>query len=306
MRTILITGGSGFIGSHIAQLHQGKAQVRVLDNFSTGYRANLNGLNCEIIEGDIMDRASLRKAVKGVDSIFHLAAKVSVPESMKDPVAYMQANSVGTANVLEEAANAGVRKLVLSTSSAVYGDAPEQPKEESMRPAPISPYALGKYDGEILCDIYSKMGRIKTACLRYFNVFGPRQDPKSAYAAAIPIFISKAIKGEDIPIFGDGTQTRDFVYVKEVAAANAFMAEHDFQGVYNVGYGKTTEVGLLAKRIVAMLNSKSKILNLAERPGDIKHSGACVAKLLSTGYKHCSNFDAGLGDTIAYYSAVLR
>ena len=304
MRTILVTGGSGFIGSHIVQLHQGKAEVRVLDNFRTGHRSNLNGMDCELIEGDVLDRATLRKALKGVDSVFHLAAMVSVPESMKDPAGCMTANTVAIAALLEEASSAGVRKLVFSSSSAVYGDGPGQPKTEDMKPAPISPYGLSKLDGEFLCDIFSKAGRIKTACLRYFNVFGPRQDPKSAYAAAIPIFISKALKGEDIPIFGDGSQTRDFVYVKEIAAANAFMAESDFEGVYNVGYGRTTEVGALAHRIVKLMNSKSKVVNLPERQGDIKHSGSSVAKLLSTGYKHSTDFDLGLQATISYYSSL--
>ncbi len=305
MRTILITGGAGFIGSHILQLHQGKAHVRIVDNFRTGHRSNLKGFDCELIEGDVLDRDLMRKALKGVDSVFHLAAMVSVPESMKDPAGCMTANTVAVAALLEEAASAGVRKLVFSSSSAIYGDAPGQPKTEDMKPCPISPYGLSKLDGEFLCGIFSKTGRIKTACLRYFNVFGPRQDPKSAYAAAIPIFISKALKGEDIPIYGDGTQTRDFVYVKEIASANAFMAESDFEGVYNVGYGKTTEVGALAHRIVKLMNSKSKVLNLPERPGDIKHSGSAVDKLLSTGYKHVSSFDAGLEETIRYYSGLV-
>ena len=305
MRTILVTGGAGFIGRHIVQLHQGKAAVRVLDNFSTGKLSNLDSLNCDVIEGDVLDREALRKALKGVDSVFHLAAKISVPESMKDPVGYMASNSVAVAAVLEEPAAAGVRKLVFSSSSSVYGDAPGQPKSEDMPPTPICPYALNKLDGEILASIYSRSGRIKTACLRYFNVFGPRQDPKSAYAAAIPIFISKALKGEDIPIYGDGTQTRDFIYVKEVAAANAFMAESDFEGVYNVGYGRITEVGALARRIVELTNSKSKVVNLPERPGDIKHSGAAIGKLLATGYKHCSSFEAGLQETVNYYRKAL-
>jgi len=298
MRRILVTGGSGFIGSHIVELHQGRAQVRVLDNLRTGRRENLKGLDCEFIEGDILDRDILRRCLEGVDTVFHLAAMVSVPESMSNPSACIRMNTEGTAIVLEEAAKAGVRKLVLSSSSAVYGDDPEQPKRETMKPCPISPYGLSKLDGEFLCDIFAREGRIKTASLRYFNVFGPRQNPKSAYAAAIPIFVSKALKGEDIPIYGDGTQTRDFIYVKEIAAANAFMAESEFQGVYNVGYGKAAEVGAIAKEIVRITGSKSKIANLPERAGDIKHSGSSVEKLLSTGYKHSTEFKSALDVTI--------
>jgi len=298
MRRILVTGGSGFIGSHIVELHQGRAQVRVLDNLRTGRRENLKGFDCEFIEGDILDRELLRRSLEGVDTVFHLAAMVSVPESMSEPSACIRMNTEGTAIVLEEAAKAGVRKLVLSSSSAVYGDDPEQPKREAMKPCPISPYGLSKLDGEFLCDIFAREGKIKTASLRYFNVFGPRQNPKSAYAAAIPIFVSKALKGEDIPIYGDGSQTRDFIYVKEIAAANAFMAEREFQGVYNVGYGKAAEVGAIAREIVRITGSSSKIVNLPERAGDIKHSGSSVEKLLATGYRHSTEFKSALDVTI--------
>ncbi len=301
MRSILVTGGAGFIGSHIAELHQGRAKVRILDNLRSGRRENLKGIGCELVEGDILDRDLLRRCLEGVDTVFHLAAMVSVPESMERPSECLKVNSIGTAIVLEEAVKAGVRKLVLSSTSAIYGDDPEQPKRESMRPCPISPYGLSKLDGEALCEIFSRQGRIKTACLRYFNVFGPRQNPQSAYAAAIPIFVSKALKGEDIPIYGDGTQTRDFVYVKEIAAANAFAAESELQGVCNVGYGRTAEVGAIASEIVRITKSKSRIVNLPERPGDIKHSGASVEKLLAAGYKVSTDFKSGLDATIRFF-----
>ena len=301
MKRILVTGGSGFIGSHIVEHYQGKAEIRVLDNLRTGRRENLNGLACEFIEGDVSDRKTVAKAVEGVDSVFHLAALVSVPESMEKIVECNTINSVGTIVLLEEAAKAGVRKLILSTSAANYGDNPVSPKVETMTPEPKSPYAITKLDGEYYCDMFTRTGQLQTACLRYFNVFGPRQNPKSAYAAAVPIFITKALAGEDITIFGDGEQTRDFVFVKDIAAANAFMAEHDFSGVYNVAYGGRMTINHLAELIVEILGSKSKIVHLPERPGDVKHSTACVDKLLSTGFRPSWDFKRGLEVTVQSY-----
>ncbi|MBO4648267.1 MAG: NAD-dependent epimerase/dehydratase family protein [Lentisphaeria bacterium] len=306
MKRILVTGGAGFIGSHIVELFQGKCDIRVLDSFRTGRRSNLNGLNCELIEGDVSDRATVSEAVKGVDYIFHLAALVSVPESMEKIVECNRINAEGTIILLEEAAKAGVKKLVLSTSAANYGDNPVSPKVETMTPEPKSPYSITKLDGEYYCAMFTATGRLQTACLRYFNVFGPRQNPKSAYAAAVPIFISKALANEDITIFGDGEQTRDFVFVKDIAAANAFMAEHPFTGVYNVAYGGRMTINALAKMIVDILGSKSKIVYLPERPGDVKHSTACVDKLLATGFKPSWDFRRGLEVTVQSYVEALK
>ena len=206
-----------------------------------------------------------------------------------------------TLQAAECAAKAGVKKLILSTSAANYGDNPVSPKVETMIPEPKSPYAITKLDGEYYCDMFSRTGRLQTACLRYFNVFGPRQNPKSAYAAAVPIFITKALANEDITIFGDGEQTRDFVFVKDIAAANAFMAEHDFSGVYNVAYGGRMTINHLAELIVEILGSKSKIVHLPERPGDVKHSTACVDKLLATGFRPSWDFKRGLEVTVQSY-----
>ena len=306
MKRILVTGGAGFIGSHIVELFQGKCDIRVLDSFRTGRRSNLNGLNCELIEGDVSDRATVSEAVKGVDYIFHLAALVSVPESMEKIVECNRINAEGTIILLEEAAKAGVKKLVLSTSAANYGDNPVSPKVETMTPEPKSPYSITKLDGEYYCAMFTATGRLQTACLRYFNVFGPRQNPKSAYAAAVPIFISKALANEDITIFGDGEQTRDFVFVKDIAAANAYMAEHPFTGVYNVAYGGRMTINALAKMIVDILGSKSKIVYLPERPGDVKHSTACVDKLLATGFKPSWDFRRGLEVTVKSYVEALK
>ena len=299
---VLITGGAGFIGSHIAEYFNGKADIRVLDNLRSGYKSNLDGLDVEFIEGDICDRAAVRAAMKDVDYVFHLAAMVSVPESMFKIAECVDINVHGLLNVLEEAADAGVKKLCFSTSAAIYGDNPVVPKLETMIPEPKSPYAITKLDGEYYCNMFTREGRLQTACLRYFNVFGPRQDPKSAYAAAIPIFTAKAVTNEDITIFGDGEQTRDFIYVKDIVEANVFMAMNDFTGVYNIAYGKKITINDLVKEIIAVTNSQSKVLHLPERPGDVKHSMAAVDKLKSTGFVPQHTFAEGMKKTIEFFS----
>lgn len=303
MKRILITGGSGFIGSHIAEYFNGKAEIRILDNLRSGYRRNLDGLDVEFIEGDVRDRAAVARAVEGCDHVFHLAAMVSVPESMFKIEECVDINVNGLLVVLEESAKAGVEKLCFSSSAAIYGDNPVVPKVETMFPEPKSPYAITKLDGEFYCNLFTQNGKLKTACLRYFNVFGPRQDPKSAYAAAVPIFTAKAVAGEDITVFGDGEQTRDFIYVKDIVEANVFMAEHDFTGVYNIAYGGSITINDLVARIVKVTNSRSRIVHLDERPGDVKHSMAAVDRLRSTGFRPKHSFDAGMEETIRFFSS---
>ena len=303
---ILVTGGAGFIGSHIVEHFQGKAEVRVLDSLRSGYRKNLDGLDAEFIEGDIRDRAVVDRAMKGVDYVFHLAAMISVPESMTKIAECIDINGLGMINVLESAAAAGVKKLCFSTSAAIYGDNPVVPKVETMFPEPKSPYAVTKLDGEYYCGMFTREGRLRTACLRYFNVFGPRQDPHSAYAAAVPIFIEKALNNADITIFGDGEQTRDFVFVKDVVAANAFFAANDFTGVHNIAYGGRITINDLAEEIVRLTNSGSKIVHLPERAGDVKHSMAAVDKLKATGFVPSHTFSEALRQTIDAYIAAKR
>ena len=298
---VLITGGAGFIGSHIAEYFNGKAEIRVLDNLRSGYKSNLDGLDVEFIEGDICDRAAVKAAMAGVDYVFHLAAMVSVPESMFKIAECVDINVHGLLNVLEEAAAAGVKKLCFSTSAAIYGDNPTVPKLETMIPEPKSPYAITKLDGEYYCNMFTREGRLQTACLRYFNVFGPRQDPKSAYAAAIPIFTAKAVTNEDITIYGDGEQTRDFIYVKDIVEANVFMAMNDFTGVYNIAYGQKITINDLVKQIVNVTGSRSKVIHLDERPGDVKHSMAGVEKLKSTGFVPQHTFAEGMEKTISFF-----
>jgi len=296
---VLVTGGAGFIGSHIVEHLQDKADVRVIDNLRTGFRRNLNGLTCEFIEASVLDRDALRRALSGVDYVFHLAAMISVPESMEKPRECVEINTLG---LYEEAARAGVKKLVLSTTSAIYGDNPVMPKVETMLPEPKSPYAVSKLDGEYYGRIFTETGKLPVACLRYFNVFGPRQDPKSAYAAAVPIFTHRAVSNEPIVIFGDGEQTRDFIYVKDIAAANVFFATQSTQtGVFNVAYGQKITVNALAQTIVRMTGSRSEIQHVAERSGDVKHSMASVDKLLAAGFKPSGSLEAGLKATVEYF-----
>ncbi len=299
---VLVTGGAGFIGSHIVEHFQGKADVRVLDNLRSGYRKNLQGLEHEFIEGSITDRAVVKKAVEGIDYIFHMAAMISVPESMEKPTECVEINTIGTLVVLEEAARAGVKKMCFSSSAANYGDNPVVPKIETMLPEPKSPYAITKLDGEYYCDMFSSEGKLATGVMRYFNVFGPRQDPGSAYAAAVPIFIDKAAKGETITIFGDGEQTRDFIYVKDIVAANVFLAMNPTEsGFYNVAYGGRLTINDLAKKIIELTGSSSKIEYAPERAGDVKHSMASVEKIKAVGFKVTSSFEEGLRDTIDFF-----
>ena len=300
---ILVTGGAGFIGSHLVEYFQGKAEIRVLDSLRTGYLKNLEGFDVEFIKGDIRDREVVRKAMEGVDYVFHFAALISVPESMEKIQECVDINVNGLLVVLEEAAAAGVKKLCFSTSAAIYGDNPEVPKRETMFPEPKSPYAITKLDGEYYCDMFTKTGRLQTACLRYFNVFGPRQDPKSAYAAAVPIFTAKAVAGEPLTIYGDGEQTRDFIYVKDIVAANVYMAMNDYTGVYNIAYGKRITINDLVKLIKNVTNSKSEIVYLPERAGDVKHSMAAVDKLNTTGFKPGFDFDSGMKATVEFFQS---
>lgn len=300
---ILITGGAGFIGSHIVEHYQGRAEeIRVLDNLRTGYRANLDGLTCTFIEGSITDRELVTQAVQDIDYIFHLAALVSVPESMAKPAECVELNVLGLLNVLEAAAAAKVGKLVLASSAAIYGDNPLVPKVETMLPEPMSPYAITKLDGEYYLDLFRRQGLLATAALRFFNVFGPRQDPNGAYAAAVPIFIEKAVRGQDITIFGDGEQTRDFIYVKDIVGALAFAAETPaISGVFNAGYGGQITINQLAGQLLRQAGSQSQIRHAPARSGDVKHSRASVARLLAAGWQPRHTLEDGLAATFDYF-----
>ena len=283
---VLVTGGAGFIGSHVVEYYHEKAEVIVLDNFRTGSRENLDGFNCSLIEGSITNTDDVEAAMKGVDHVVHLAALISVPESIEKQDECQLINVQGMRNVLEAAALHGVKKLIHASSAAVYGDNPEVPKVETMEPAPKSPYAETKLKGERMADDYYRKGKLNTCSLRFFNVFGPRQNPNSAYAAAVPIFMKQAMANEPITIFGDGHQTRDFVYIKDlIGAIHHCCLSPDMNGVYNIGLGKSTSINNLAQCILRVCQSSSQTFYAAPRAGDVKHSVASIARLSATGYE---------------------
>jgi UDP-glucose 4-epimerase len=304
---ILVTGGAGFIGSHLVEHFQGVDEVVVLDNLRTGHQHNLEGLSHTFIDGSVTDRAAVDRATEGVDLVFHLAAMISVPESMAAPRDCVDINVTGFLNVLESAAAAGVRKVVFASSAAIYGDNPTVPKVESMKPEPKSPYAITKLDGEYYMDMFRREGKLATASLRFFNVFGPRQDPSSAYAAAVPLFIQRALANEDLTIFGDGEQTRDFVYVKDIVEALAYVGQgSDLQGVFNVGYGNSMSVNDLAALIVRLSDSSSKITHLPERAGDVRHSCSSIERILSSGMRYAGSLEQGIAETLRYSKTLNR
>jgi UDP-glucose 4-epimerase len=300
--SVLITGGAGFIGSHLAAACRDLGPVRVLDDLTGGNRQNLDGKDVEFQQGSITDSEAVARAMQGVETVFHLAAFVSVPASMADPLACARLNVQGLLTVLEAAETAGVRRLVFASSAAVYGDDPTVPKRESMVPQPRSPYALTKLDGEFYCEHYARRGRIQTACARFFNVFGPRQRPDSAYAAVVPGFITRALQGVPLVIYGDGEQTRDFIYVGDVVDGLIHLAQRpDLSGAFNVGYGAATTVNYLAGEICRLTGSSSSSQHLPERPGDVRHSVAAVERIRATGWCPRYSLETGLAETVAWY-----
>ncbi|CAM1363257.1 NAD-dependent epimerase/dehydratase family protein [Tenacibaculum xiamenense] len=306
MKKYLITGGAGFIGSHIAEFlaNQGH-QVTVLDSLRTGFKNNLENLNINFIEGDICEKKLVNQLAKDHSAIFHLAALVSVPESILKLRECIRINTTGTINVLDAAKNNSKCKVILSSSAANYGDNPILPKVESMKADPLTPYSITKLDGEYYLKMYQNYYGVPTTSLRYFNVFGPRQNPNSAYAAAVPIFIQNALKNEPINIYGDGKQTRDFIYVRDVVAANIFALEKG-DDTYNIARGHSISILELAEKIMNITNSKSKIKFLDERPGDIKHSQADPSKFQKLGFKPKFTIEEALHETIEYYHKKLK
>lgn len=307
----LVTGGAGFIGGHLvdALLAQG-ASVRVIDNFSTGRRSNLehNLGRIELIEGDITDPEACARAVHGVDTVFHEAAIPSVARSVRDPVASNQANVSGTVMVLDQARKAGVRKLVYAASSSAYGDTPTLPKVETMTPAPLSPYAVSKLTGEHYVTVFGRLYGFETVSLRYFNVFGPRQDPASEYAAVIPKFVTTILDGGAPTVHGDGEQTRDFCFIENTVSANLLAAKATTRGeVVNVACGARISLNELLRRINALLGTDVKASYGPGRAGDVRDSLADISaakKLLS--YEILFDVQAGLEKTVRWFQAQRR
>jgi nucleoside-diphosphate-sugar epimerase len=306
----LVTGGAGFIGSSIARalLKRGD-KVRVLDNFFSGKRENLAEVAADIdlIEGDIRDAATVARACAGVEVVFHEAAIPSVPRSLADPISSNDVNIAGTLTVLHEAKKAGVRRLVYAASSSAYGDTPTLPKVETMRPAPLSPYAVGKLTGEHYCAVFAGAYGLETVSLRYFNVFGARQDPKSEYAAVIPRFVTAGLAGQGVTIFGDGTQSRDFCYIDNTVEANLAAASAPAASasgrVFNVACGAATTLNDVARMIGEHLKRPLAITYAPSRVGDVKHSLADIAAARTAlGYRGAISFEEGLRRTIAWYA----
>ncbi len=315
MQRFLVSGGAGFIGSHIVeQLLADGHEVRVLDNFSTGKRHNLEFGSMhpgtgrlEILEGDVRDAAAVRAAVEGVDVIFHQAALASVQRSIAEPTLVDAVNVGGTLHVLAAAREAGVHRVVFAGSSSVYGNAAELPKHEEQRPRPISPYGVTKLAGEEYMRVFHRVHGLETVTLRYFNVFGPRQTADSEYAAVIPIFLSRIVRGERPVIYGDGQQSRDFTFVSDVVSANLLAARApDVAGrTINIACGRRHSILSLALKLSEFTGSQLAPTHTDPRPGDVRHSLADIARARALlGYTPQVDFDTGLRRTCEWFLAL--
>jgi UDP-glucose 4-epimerase len=302
---IVVAGGAGFIGGHIAEYwNEQGAEVHVIDSLRTGNEKNIEGLeNVKFHKGSITNRELVFEVLKDAEYIYNLAALVSVPESIEKPFECIDINVNGMLNLLDAAKEYKAKKLVLSSSAAVYGDDPELPKKISMTPHPKTPYSITKLDGEYYCKMYYEQYGLQTIALRYFNVYGPRQNPKSQYAAAVPIFVDRATKNEDITIYGDGSQTRDFIYVKDVVKANVIASQSEnVTGVFNVANGSSITIKQLCEKIIELVSSTSKINYADERAGDIKHSLASIEETVDQlNFRPNFSLDEGLNNTIRYF-----
>ena len=308
----LVTGGAGFIGSHVAErLLKDGLRVRVLDNFSTGRRENLAfasgaGERLEVIDGDLRDLATVERAVQGADVIYHQAAMRSVPRSVNDPLGANENNVTGTLHLLEAARRHGVKRVVFASSSSVYGENPELPKREDQTLAPISPYAVSKAANEQYARVWTRLYGLETVGLRYFNVFGPRQDPKSEYAAVVPRFILWGLRGEPLEVHGDGHQSRDFTYIDNVVEANILAGQApDANGeAFNVGCGDRISLLDMIAMLESLLGRKLERRHAPNRGGDVAHTLADVSKAKRLmGYTPQVDFAEGFRRTVEHFRA---
>jgi len=308
MSEYLVTGGAGFIGSNLVmKLLSLGHRVRVLDNFATGRRENILPFidKIQLIEGDLRSYHTVREAVSGMDFILHQGALPSVPRSVKDPITTNEVNVSGTLNVLDAARDAKVKRVVFASSSSIYGDSEILPKKETLLPNPISPYATSKLAAEKYCQVFYRAYGLETVCLRYFNVFGPRQDPTSQYSAVIPKFITAALAGKPVTIYGDGEQSRDFTYVDNVVAANLMACEKDEIGgmVMNIACNERITLNQVVSYLQQILNKEIQVQYLPPRIGDIRHSYADITLASNRlGYQPTVYFADGLRKTIEWYN----
>ena len=299
---ILVTGGAGFIGSNLAEELSKKHEVVILDDLSTGSAENVEDLDLELVRGSITDPDLLEEYFRGVDYVFHQAALPSVQRSIEDPVLANEVNICGTLNVLVAARDAGVKKVIYASSSSVYGDTPELPKREDMKPDPKSPYAVAKLAGEYYCRVFNEIYGLKTVALRYFNVYGPRQDPSSDYAAVIPKFVNRVMAGKAPIIYGDGEQTRDFTFVRDVVQANVLAMESDATGVFNVATGTRISVNDLAGMVMEIIGNRVNCVHEEPRAGDVRDSLGDVSRAYAGfGYVPRYGMEDGLRATIGWF-----
>ncbi len=300
---VVVTGGSGFIGSNLAEELSNRYEVTVLDDLSTGRESNLSGLDVEFAKGSILDTELLTRTFRDARFVFHEAALPSVQRSVEDPARSNMVNVNGTLNVLLAARDAGVEKVLFASSSSVYGDTPVLPKVETMTPAPMSPYAVTKLTDEHYCRVFTALYDLPTVALRYFNVFGPKQDPTSQYAAVIPNFITRILAGEPPVIHGDGRQTRDFTFVRDVVRANILAAESDAVGVFNVACQKRIDLIELAGTIMDLVGTRVDPIHEASRPGDVRDSLADISRAADAfGYAPAHTLNDGLKETIQWFA----
>lgn len=301
-KKIIVTGGAGFIGSNLAEHLSKTNDVTVIDDLSFGNEENLEGVNCKLVKVSITDPSALAEQFENVEYVFHLAANASVQMSVEQPEVVNRTNVEGTLNVLIAARNAGVKRLVFASSSAIYGDTPDIPKKEDQYPMPLSPYAVTKQTGELYCQAFNSAYGISTVSLRFFNVFGPRQDPRSQYAAVVPIFMSKLSRNEAPTIFGDGEQIRDFVYVRDVVKGLEMAAESDASGVYNICNGERTTVNRLFHLISKSLEKEIDPIYAPKRKGDIEISVGDFSKARDAfGYSPKYTLKSALEETAEWY-----